>query len=112
MWNPNFICNRSKRTIVNIYKHIWNRKISDEEIIKIIKEKFDLTPNGIINYLNLREPIYSKTTNYGHFGKEELEWEKIINIKITNRGGLWMKELELIKRKAVQIFSEEELDEK
>ena len=52
-----------------------------EEIIKIIKEKFDLTPNGIINYLNLREPIYSKTTNYGHFGKEELEWEKIINIK-------------------------------
>lgn len=56
-------------------------KISDEEIIKIIKEKFDLTPNGIINYLNLREPIYSKTTNYGHFGKEELEWEKIINIK-------------------------------
>ena len=57
-------------------------KISDEEIIKIIKEKFDLTPNGIINYLNLRKPIYSKTTNYGHFGKEELEWEKIINIKI------------------------------
>ena len=56
-------------------------KISDEEIIKIIKEKFDLTPNGIINYLNLREPIYSKTTNYGHFGKDELEWEKIINIK-------------------------------
>lgn len=52
-------------------------KISDEEIIKIIKEKFDLTPNGIINYLNLREPIYSKTTNYGHFGKEELEWEKL-----------------------------------
>ena len=56
-------------------------KISDEEIIKIIKEKFDLTPNGIINYLNLREPIYSKTTNYGHFGKDELEWEKITNIK-------------------------------
>jgi len=54
---------------------------SYEEIIKIIKEKFDLTPNGIINYLNLREPIYSKTTNYGHFGKDELEWEKIINIK-------------------------------
>lgn len=52
-------------------------KISDEEIIKIIKEKFDLTPNGIINYLNLREPIYSKTTNYGHFGKDELEWEKL-----------------------------------
>ena len=56
-------------------------KITDEEIIKMIKEKFDLTPNGIINYLKLKEPIYSKTTNYGHFGKSELTWEKIINIK-------------------------------
>ncbi len=55
-------------------------KISDEEIIKIIEEKFDLTPNGIINYLNLKDPIYTKTTNYGHFGKEDLPWEKIIKI--------------------------------
>lgn len=55
--------------------------IPDEDIIKKIKEKFDLTPNGIINYLNLKEPIYSQTTNYGHFGKENLPWEKVINIK-------------------------------
>ena len=54
--------------------------ISDEEIIKKIKEKFDLTPNGIIEYLGLREPIFTKTTNYGHFGKNELPWEKIIKI--------------------------------
>lgn len=50
----------------------------ESEIIDIIKEKFDLTPDGIIKYLNLREPIYSKTTNYGHFGKADLSWEKII----------------------------------
>ncbi len=56
-------------------------KIPDEQILKIIKERFDLTPNGIIEYLKLREPIYSKTTNYGHFGKEELSWEKIIKVK-------------------------------
>ena len=55
-------------------------KKSDEEIVKIIKEKFDLTPKGIIEYLDLKKPIYSKTTNYGHFGKENLPWEKIIKI--------------------------------
>ena len=54
--------------------------ISDEEIVKIIEEKFDLTPRGIINTLDLEKPIYTKTTNYGHFGKEELAWEKIIKI--------------------------------
>ena len=55
-------------------------KILEEQIIQIINEKFDLTPNGIIKYLNLRKPIYTLTTNYGHFGKEKLEWEKIIKL--------------------------------
>lgn len=55
--------------------------ISNDEIIKKIEENFDLTPTGIINTLNLRTPIYSRTTNYGHFGKENLPWEKIIEIK-------------------------------
>ncbi len=54
--------------------------IPDEEIIKKIKTKFDLTPNGIIDYLKLREPIFTKTTNYGHFGKNDLPWEKIIEL--------------------------------
>lgn len=55
-------------------------KIPEEDIIKIIEEKFDLTPNGIIKYLDLNKPIYTKTTNYGHFGKEEMTWEKVIKI--------------------------------
>ena len=55
-------------------------KISEEEIVNIIKNKFDLTPNGIIEYLQLKEPIYTKTTNYGHFGKENLPWERIIKL--------------------------------
>jgi len=54
--------------------------ISNEEIIEKIKNKFDLTPNGIIEYLKLKEPIFKETTNYGHFGKPNLEWEKIIKI--------------------------------
>lgn len=52
--------------------------ISEENIIEKVYKTFDLTPRGIIEYLNLREPIYKKTTNYGHFGKENLPWEKII----------------------------------
>ena len=55
-------------------------RVSDDEIVKIIEKNFDLTPRGIINTLKLENPIYTKTTNYGHFGKEELEWEKIIKL--------------------------------
>ena len=52
--------------------------ISDEEMINKINDKFDLTPKGIIDYLDLQRPIYSKTTNYGHFGRKNLPWERII----------------------------------
>lgn len=52
----------------------------EEELVKLIRERFDLTPLGIIKYLELNKPIYTKTTNYGHFGKENLSWEKIIKI--------------------------------
>ena len=55
-------------------------RIPEGLIIKLIKERFDLTPRGIIDYLKLQEPIYAKTTNYGHFGREEFNWEKIIQI--------------------------------
>ncbi len=54
--------------------------IPEEQIVEKIKNKFDLTPNGIIKYLGLNKPIYAKATNYGHFGKGELEWEKIIEL--------------------------------
>ena len=53
---------------------------TEEELVQLIHEKFDLTPDGIIQYLNLKQPIYSQTTNYGHFGKENLPWEKIIKM--------------------------------
>lgn len=55
-------------------------RIAEGLIIKLIKERFDLTPQGIINYLKLKEPIYSKTTNYGHFGRKEFAWEELIQI--------------------------------
>lgn len=55
-------------------------KIPDNEIVKKIKNTFKLTPRGIIESLDLRRPIYRKTTNYGHFGKKDLPWEKIIKL--------------------------------
>ena len=55
-------------------------KLSDTEIVKKINNTFNLTPRGIIETLDLRKPIYKKTTNYGHFGKKDLPWEKIIKM--------------------------------
>ena len=65
---------------VAIYVNTYGTNtITEEEIINKINDKFDLTPRGIINYLDLQRPIYRQTTNYGHFGKENLPWEKIID---------------------------------
>ena len=65
---------------VSIYVNTYGTNtIPEEEIIEKINNTFDLTPRGIINYLDLRRPIYRQTTNYGHFGKKDLPWERIIN---------------------------------
>ncbi len=52
-------------------------RISDERLVKLIREIFDLTPNGIIERLRLRRAIYRKTAVYGHFGREDEDftWE-------------------------------------
>ncbi len=66
---------------VSIYVDTFGTNtISEEEIVAKIENKFDLTPRGIINYLDLKKPIYKKTTNYGHFGKEDLNWERVIKL--------------------------------
>ena len=66
---------------VSIYVDTFGTNtIPEEKIVEKIYEKFDLTPRGIIEYLELQNPIYKLTTNYGHFGKENLSWEKIIKI--------------------------------
>ena len=51
-------------------------KVSDERLIEIINENFDLRPTKIIEQLDLRRPIYQKTASYGHFGRDEFPWEK------------------------------------
>ena len=54
-------------------------KISDEKLVEIIRENFDLRPAGIIKMLNLRRPIYKQTAAYGHLGRNDLDlpWEKL-----------------------------------
>lgn len=71
-----------KKEPISIFINTFGtNKIVEGKILEIVKEKFDLTPNGIIKYLDLKKPIYSKTTNYGHFGKDEMTWEKIVKLK-------------------------------
>ena len=54
-------------------------KVSDEQLVAVIRENFDLRPAGIIRMLNLRRPIYKQTAAYGHFGRNDLNlpWEQL-----------------------------------
>jgi S-adenosylmethionine synthetase len=62
-------------------------KVSDETILNLINNNFDLRPAAIINYLNLRRPIYQKTAAYGHFGRTDIEfpWEKTDKAKVLQK---------------------------
>ena len=51
-------------------------KLSDEVLAKLVREVFPLSPHGIIDHLNLREPVYRNTAAYGHFGRKEFAWEQ------------------------------------
>jgi S-adenosylmethionine synthetase len=53
-------------------------KVEEDVLVAAVREVFPLTPKGIIEYLNLRRPIFKKTAAYGHFGRNEPEftWER------------------------------------
>jgi len=51
-------------------------KLSTKELMKIVKNNFDLRPGKIVKDLNLKNPIYQKTSTYGHFGQPGFSWEK------------------------------------
>jgi S-adenosylmethionine synthetase len=64
---------------ISIYINTFeSEKISLSEIQGIVQDNFDLSPSGLINSLNLMAPVYLKTASYGHFGREDhnFEWEK------------------------------------
>ncbi len=59
-------------------------KLSDEKLVEIIRENFDLRPAGIIRMLDLRRPIYKQTAAYGHFGRTDIDlpWEKLDKVDV------------------------------
>lgn len=62
-------------------------KVSNEKLVGIIRENFDLRPAGIINMLDLRRPIYKQTAAYGHFGRNDLNlpWEALDKVDILKK---------------------------
>lgn len=62
-------------------------KISDDKIVEIINENFDLRPAAIIKNFNLRRPIYKQTAAYGHFGRSDINvpWEKLEKVDIFKK---------------------------
>ncbi len=62
-------------------------KISNEKLVDMIRENFDLRPAGIIKMLDLRRPIYKQTAAYGHFGRTDLDlpWEKTDKVEILKK---------------------------
>lgn len=52
-------------------------KLTNNELVKIVRDNFDLTPRGIIRDLKLLSPIYKNTAVFGHFGRDEFSWEKL-----------------------------------
>ena len=62
-------------------------KIANQDIIKLIREHFDLRPYGIIKMLDLLKPIYQPTAAYGHFGRDDLavSWEKTDKADMLSR---------------------------
>jgi S-adenosylmethionine synthetase len=63
-------------------------KVSDEEIVRLINEHFDLRPAGIIQSLNLRRPIYQPTAAFGHFGRTDIDvpWEELNKVPMLRKG--------------------------
>lgn len=56
-------------------------KVSEERIEEAVKKVFDLSPAGIIKQLDLKRPVFRKTSTYGHFGRDEFIWEKTDKVK-------------------------------
>ncbi len=57
-------------------------KVEKSRILEAIQQHFDLSPQGIINFLQLKRPIYQATASYGHFGREEFSWEKLESVAL------------------------------
>jgi S-adenosylmethionine synthetase len=77
-------------------------KVSPEKLTKIVEESFDFTPKGLIEYYNLRRPIYKNTARYGHVGvdRPECTWEKIEKVEqLRKAAGIKVESKKMVKVK-------------
>ncbi len=74
---------------VSISIDTWGTgQIPNEELVKLVRKNFDLTPKGIIQMLDLRRPIYKNTAAYGHFGRDDqnFPWERTDKVEALQKG--------------------------
>jgi len=76
----------SKPTSINV-ECFGTNKISEDKIVRLVYDNFNLTPRGIVESLNLKRPIYKKTASYGHFGRNDADftWERLDKIQILKK---------------------------
>ncbi|CAM3693933.1 methionine adenosyltransferase [Cohnella lubricantis] len=65
-------------------------KVSEEKLVELVRDNFDLRPAGIIKMLDLRRPIYKQTAAYGHFGRTDLDlpWERVDKVDVLKQGAM------------------------
>lgn len=70
---------------VSIYVDMKNGKTDEVYVVNLIKENFDLSQGWIINFLDLKRPIFQKTATYGHFGRDDVSWEELNSIDLFQK---------------------------
>ena len=74
-----------KQPVSLFLEDFWTAKVEKKLILETIQTHFDLSPQWIIDFLQLRKPIYKATASYGHFGKQELSREQLGSLELFRK---------------------------
>ena len=74
-----------KQPVSLFLEDFWTAKVEKKLILELIQNHFDLSPQWIIDFLQLRKPIYQATASYGHFGKQELSREQLGSLELFRK---------------------------
>ena len=74
-----------KQPVSLFLEDFWTAKVEKKLILELIQNHFDLSPQWIIDFLQLRKPIYKTTASYGHFGKQELSREQLGSLELFRK---------------------------
>lgn len=67
---------------VSIYVDMKGAKVDTETVVKCVEDNFNLSQGGIIEFLDLKRPIFGKTATYGHFGRNDVPWEELESVEL------------------------------